>query len=312
MWKRVLVGAILLAAAAAALVYYRESQPVRFARLLWGRSERCSLGDVWRSLEANQRLWDRIGEIAEGMKQIESDPAGFELIEAGQQRFWVPPGNQAGLAEMLGEQEAEVYGAAGRGVRPGDVVLDCGANVGVYTRHALEAGARLVVAIELAPENLTCLRRNFAPEIDAGRVIVYPKGVWDRDDELQLNTSQLSGGDSVALQVPGSRQGPRVPLTTIDKLVEELRLERVDLIKMDIEGSERRALAGARQTVARFHPRLAISMEHEPDDAEAIPALVRKLWPELKTECGPCVWVHTALVNRAAPEVLFAGPVSPR
>ena len=76
-------------------------------------------------------------------------------------------------------------GRADGAVRPGDVVLDCGANVGVYTRHALEAGARLVVAIDPAPENIECLRRNFSEEIKAGRVVVYPKGVWDKDEVLQ-------------------------------------------------------------------------------------------------------------------------------
>jgi len=162
------------------------------------------------------------------------------------------------------------------------------------------------VAIEPAPENLYCLNRNFAEEIRAGRVIVYPKGVWDKDDTLTLRTYDAqSGGDSVALKFPGSRPGPTVPLTTIDKLVEELRLERVDFIKMDIEGAERRALKGAKRTVERFQSRLAISMEHEPDDATVIPALMETLWPGRKAECGRCTWVHTAFVNRVQPEEVY-------
>jgi hypothetical protein len=60
----------------------------------------------------------------------------------------------------------------------------CGAHIGVYIREALSLGAKLVVAVEPALENLECLRRNFATEIAAGRVIVYPKGVWDREEVL--------------------------------------------------------------------------------------------------------------------------------
>jgi hypothetical protein len=45
----------------------------------------------------------------------------------------------------------------------------------------------LVVAIEPSPANLECLRRNMSREIASGRVIVYPKGVWDREDVLALN-----------------------------------------------------------------------------------------------------------------------------
>jgi hypothetical protein len=82
----------------------------------------------------------------------------------------------------------------------------------------------------------------------------------------------------------------------------------VDFIKMDIEGAERQALRGAQQTVARFRPRLAISLEHTPSDAEEIPTLIRSLWPFLKTERGPCIWVSTEFVSRLQPEVVFAGP----
>jgi FkbM family methyltransferase len=156
---------------------------------------------------------------------------------------------------------------------------------------------------------LYCLRKNFVEEIRTGRVVVYPKGGWDRDAELVLRTFDAqSGGDSVALQFRGSRAGPTVALTTIDKLTSELGLQRVDFIKMDIEGAERQALIGAKQTVERFRPRMAISLEHRPADITEIPALIRSLWPALKTECGSCVWVGTELVDRVQPDVLFVGP----
>lgn len=77
------------------------------------------------------------------------------------------------LPVLLVQQHAEVYGNN----RPREVVLNGGAHVGVYTRRALAAGARLVVAMDPAPDNIECLLRNFKVEIAAGRVIFYPKGV---------------------------------------------------------------------------------------------------------------------------------------
>lgn len=305
--RKVVAGAVALAVAALAAgsYAYRDSQTVRFLRLAWDRKPPCSLRTAWNAVAAHQALWERIGDIDGDLQLVRTDPAGYDLVEAGDRQWWIPRRNRLALAEMLAEQEADVYGGA-QGVRGGDVVLDCGANVGVYTRHALDAGARTVVAIEPAPENLECLRRNFADEVNAGRVIICPKGVWDRDEEIQIRTfDKESGGNSVALNFRGSREGPWVPLTTIDKIAAELRLDRVDFIKMDIEGSERRALAGARDTVARFQPRMAISLEHQPDDYEAISAIVAKLWPNLKYECGPCRWVNTALVDRVQPEELY-------
>ena len=56
-------------------------------------------------------------------------------------------------------------------------------------------------------------------------------------------------------------------------------LDRVDFIKMDIEGAERHAVAGARQTIARFAPRMALSVYHRPDDPEVIRELVLSARP---------------------------------
>jgi FkbM family methyltransferase len=300
-------GAVLAFVVVAALAYaYRDSQPGLFVRLAPGRAVQCPLGSVWSAVGAHRALWERIYDVSEEFEKLQSDAGCCDLIQSGERRWWIPRRNQVALAEMMAEQEAEVYGAAGRGVHPGDVVLDCGANVGVYTRHALDAGARTVVAIEPAPENIECLQRNFAGEIKTGRVILYPKGVWDTEEEIRIRTyGNESGGNSVALQFPGSSEGPKVQLTTIDKMMAELRLDRVDFIKMDIEGSERKALAGASETVSRFHPRMAISLEHQPDDYEAIGAVIGKLWPEMKTSCGPCRFVSTALVSRIQPEELY-------
>ena len=73
----------------------------------------------------------------------------------------------------------------------------------------------------------------------AGRVIVYPKGVWNKDDVLPLHVCRNSAGDSVTLDLDPGQQVINVPLTTIDKVVAELHLPRVDFIKMDIKGSEK-------------------------------------------------------------------------
>src|SRR6202008_4958913 len=102
--------------------------------------------------------------------------------------FWVPAAGDA-LFYDLGEQKRNIYGT---GIRRGDVVLDAGANVGVFTRKALWAGAAKVIAIEPGPENLECLRRTFAAEIADGRVVIYPKGVWDKDDVLKLSVDPAS------------------------------------------------------------------------------------------------------------------------
>ena len=225
----------------------------------------------------------------------------FELVRTPAGSYWIPNRDIDTLAETLVEQQKDVYEGV-VGVRAGDIVLDCGANVGAYTRHALNRGAKLVVAIEMAPESLECLRRNLEKELTGGRVIIYPKGVWNKDDELQLSTGVEWASTASSVVLDRGSRGVKVPLTTIDKLVAELHLPRVDFIKMDIEGAEMQALEGAQDTVRRFHPRMAISVEHRPTDPDQIPKLMHGLWPDYVSECGPCANVNGSI----QPDVLFA------
>lgn len=178
------------------------------------------------------------------------------------------------LPFLLAEQKRDIYEPPGHAVHPGDVVLDCGANIGVFTKTALSRGAALVIAIEPAPRTLEALRLNLDADIRSGRVIVYPKGVWNTEGELELSLNPSNqGANSVVIPQTEARK-VRVPLTTIDKLVQELKLSRVDFIKMDIEGAEKQAIQGASDTIKRFRPRMSLSSEHLADDFVAIPKSV--------------------------------------
>jgi FkbM family methyltransferase len=173
-------------------------------------------------------------------------------------------------------------------------VLDCGANLGTFTLRALNRGAGKVVAIEINPDYAEALRRTFAKEVAEGRVVVYAKGVWDKDTQLELR------GDSVVLA--GHGEPVRLPLTTIDHIVAELQPPSVDFIKMDIEGAEKNAFKGGQATLAKFSPTMAISAEHLPDDMVRIPELVSELVPgRLHMEFGFC---EIDRAFHAAPNVL--------
>ena len=275
-------------------------RPVRFVPFAQSRDSRCTLADAWREAVPESAILGR--SIERNIRPVRGD-GDLEEIDTPDGRWWIPAGDRLSFAEELAEQSQEEYGTDLRGVQPKDVVLDCGANVGVFTRQALRHGASKVVAIEPAPWALECLRRNFGDEIRTGRVLLYPKGVWDREDTLELNIppGMASTAATVALH---QAQGKvfQVPLTTIDRMVAELKLERVDFIKMDIEGAEPNALRGAVETVGYFHPRMAISLEHRPTDPETIPSLTRQLWPDYRAECGVC----TNMKDHLQPVVMFA------
>lgn len=295
-----IVLAVAVAALSALVALYAPARLGLF--VLAGRGTNCPMPQAIRSA---QELKDQIrfkDEILAASKLIETDPAGFKLYDTPMGRYWIPKGSEFVLPFNLAEVKRNIYFSGDHAIKAGDVVLDCGANIGVFTRKALELGAAKVVAIEPGPENVECLRRNFRDEITAGRVIVYAKGVWNKDDFLDLNVDpNNSAADSFLIKREGSHAVARVPLTTIDKLAAELNLPKVDFIKMDIEGAEPNALEGAVETLRRNRPRLSISAYHASDHPVLIPAKVRAAQPDYAMECGPCAEISFGV----RPDILY-------
>lgn len=167
---------------------------------------------------------------------------------------------------------------------PGDVVLDCGACFGGTSLFFanLVAPTGRVVSFEFLPDNLTVLNRNFEenPHL-AGSLTVVQQPVW-----CDNTTDMAIVGSGPATQVhplpfndasksdKGTPEFQRVRATSIDRAVAELKLERVDMIKMDIEGSEYQALLGAKNTILRFRPALALCVYHKLVDFYELAQLV--------------------------------------
>ena len=93
-----------------------------------------------------------------------------------------------------------------------------------------------------------------------------------------------------------------MPVTTIDKIVAEIGIRRVDFIKMDIKGSTAKALVGAREVLKTQMPRLAISTEEDLDRPGPLAALVSSLQPAYRKDCGYCAIEDGKIV----PMVLFS------
>jgi FkbM family methyltransferase len=258
--------------------------------VLAGRSPQCTLRQALNSYEYEE--WRLKGGRPKHLQMVRQEADGSQLWEIDSKQVWVPQTGErwVNAAPVTRYRVLDTTGEVL--VHPGDVVLDCGGYNGDSAQEALDLGAKRVVSIEPSPRNLVCLRKNLEKEIADRRVIVVEKGVWDRDDVLILEEpADNAASDHIRDVRPTSLTpgGVKVPLTTIDELVEELHLDKVDFIKMDIEGAEYRALEGARKTIAQFHPRLAIAAYHLPGDNEEIPKLVRGIWPGYRLDCGRCL-----------------------
>jgi FkbM family methyltransferase len=286
------VAALTAALLIAAYIWY---PPARLLALVAaGKSPVCPVGKALRSRSHLEELGTIKDRIFLASKLVREEN-GLELWDTPKGQFWIPAGNRYVLPFNLAEMEDHVYGDGEHFIHPGDIVLDCGASDGDFTREALKAGAAMVVAIEIAPATIECLRRNLAAEITAGKVVVYPKGVWDKDDTLTMYVDDTNFAANTVVGGSGMRPSVQVQLTTIDKIVAELGLPRVDFIKMDVEGSESKAIAGAQGTITKFKPRLAIAAEHKPDDQFELPKEIRKFRPDYQMQCIECLQLNGAI-----------------
>lgn len=272
------------------LIVHLHPPALSWGIVLLGRSPACSARNAIAGVEQRYLLASATDRIDDDLALVDRDQdEDLEVWGGADGRYWIPSGNGKVLPQLIAQQVIDLYGDEEFGVRKGDVVLDCGAHVGLFVQKALDRGARLVVAIEPAPINLMCLRRNFQNEIDEGRVIVYPKGVWDKEDVLPFYESPAnSAADSFVMEAEGDVVKHELPLTTIDQIKAELNLDRVDFVKMDIKGATERALRGAARTLSTDQPRLAISTEEWADQPQSILALIHELQPAYQSKCGAC------------------------
>jgi FkbM family methyltransferase len=189
-------------------------------------------------------------------------------------KFWGTEKDGRELDLLTLEQAVgDIYEQGAVKVHDSDVVIDVGAHLGTFTRIALRHGARLVVSVEPDPVNAECFNRTFAAEIAAGRVRLVQAAAWHSPGSLTFEVGNASQTGHVAGSSSG--RGVIVRAVTLDGMADELKVGRVDFIKMDIEGAERHALAGARRLLATDKPRLAICIYHAPDDPDVVPRVVR-------------------------------------
>jgi FkbM family methyltransferase len=161
-------------------------------------------------------------------------------------------------------------------VNPGDIVIDAGGCWGDTALYFAACGAERVFVFEFIPSNVAIYAKNL--EINpgvAGRLDLIELAVWETSGE-RLSFDDCGQASRVAKE--GVYAGKTETLS-IDDLVKRKSLERLDFIKMDIEGAELSALKGAAGAIRRFKPRLAIAIYHEPHDMIEIPALLQSLNP---------------------------------
>jgi FkbM family methyltransferase len=171
---------------------------------------------------------------------------------------------QVNVAEPLGIH-AYFFGESGavwltqRLLRPGDVCIDAGANMGHYTFAMASWVGRTgkIHCFEPNPELCTLICRSIALNQYAERVLLDRRALFDvsgQEHDFFLSTNPANTGTS-SLVYHGLYLAPdvltRVQTVSLDEFAREQGLERIRLLKIDVERAEDRVIAGARHLLER-------------------------------------------------------------
>jgi FkbM family methyltransferase len=177
------------------------------------------------------------------------------------------PGNESSRSLFLtGTFEPNELVWVSQVLEKGMTFIDVGANMGVYAMFAsrLVGDSGTVVALEPSTRDFQRLAFHVGLN-NLERVRCFHVAASDDNGQasLKVATNQHSGHNTF-----GTFAWPNIELAAeeivqtrrLDALVSEQRLERVDLIKIDVEGHELRVLNGAVETLARFRPRILLEV----------------------------------------------------
>jgi predicted RNA methylase len=129
-----------------------------------------------------------------------------------------------------------------RGIKEGDLVVDCGAHVGIFTLRALSADARYVLSIEPDPINFLFLRLN-----------VNYLGL----SNVEIINAAVGSKDEAAKEITPWGRKVIIPIRSIRSLVSQYNIDQIDFLKIDVEGAEIEVLKGLEGVKVNF-----IAMEY--------------------------------------------------
>lgn len=160
------------------------------------------------------------------------------------------------------------------GLEAGDIVLDCGANIGLFSEIAIQKGCK-VYAFEPMPDAICYLdelKKRFGEKLEICPYALAEKigkaAFYVQNDDL-IGASLLENNNLIDRTY-------QVDVMAIDDFVIQRGLSRVDYIKADIEGAERKMLQGAEKTIKKYLPKLSICTYHLKDDKAVLENIIKE------------------------------------
>lgn len=164
------------------------------------------------------------------------------LVFARKERIWL---YAQGIERRLQELR-RVYMLDRVPLRPDEFVLDCGANVGEFSRAVHDACTCRVIAVEPEPLEAACIRANVH-----GIHAVLTGVLWKEQGAVEF-VSKPDSADSAILEVAGSGRRTQVTALTLTSVFQDYAIDRLRLLKLEAEGAEPEVLEGGLDVLQRI------------------------------------------------------------
>jgi FkbM family methyltransferase len=143
------------------------------------------------------------------------------------------------------------------------VFIDVGAHIGYYTMLVHKLGAEKIIAIEPDPRVFRILNRSIeANKLD--NIITINRAAYDKSNvKLELHLSTKSGLSSIfSSHLTKTRCGTiTINTITLDEVYRSLNLDKIDVVKIDVEGAESYVLSGANDIINGFRPLFLVEIK---------------------------------------------------
>lgn len=261
------------------LLYEKLDGPDRVRFIQWFLKRWADINTV-NPIEVHQYMLVEKTVRAQVCEAIKLDGRTYKLIDLNPQGYdfklaaydWV-----LAIHDVLYDQYEH------KDCRPeqGDVIIDAGGFIGDTAAlfHRKTRGQCEIHAFEILQENVDLFIYNCEMNGIGEQVVLNKYALSNKTgDWVGVKAASKQGATSVS----GTLGDDRVGTITIDDYVIANNLNKVDLIKMDLEGSEIPALLGAVNTIRHFKPKLALCIYHKWDDVVTIPSFLQSIGVEYR------------------------------
>lgn len=160
-------------------------------------------------------------------------------------------------------------------IEPNDIVVDCGANIGIISAWAAARGASKIYSFE--PDKIAYEHLCLTAELH-NNITPVNKAIGATEGQLYFIETQNPMGSHFSKcdinQGAGIRDKHYIDVVSLDRYFNN---QKIDFIKIDCEGAERDILLGAQNIIQQHAPKIIMAGYHLDDDLEILPKILKAI-----------------------------------